>query len=185
MRYLVLAAVAAALFGSTARVALADTVINPPGGTGDTLVFSVGVTEANEPDPLAGVSDVDPESGVTYPSGCKQVDVYAIAKSAIFRTTIYKFHHVKHWCWHNGIVYDERHDWSFQGSATACLDTVYPASAYFFTWKWGKSQSGHFSEERAHVTNCVFKVGSWKEMYPDVQIRAHADGSYTQSVRNE
>jgi hypothetical protein len=184
MRYLVLAAVAAVLFGSAARVAQADTVINP-GGNGDSLVLSTGVSETNQEDPYGGATTRDPDSAVVYPSGCKQVDIYAIASSVLFRTTIYKFHQVKHWCWHAGVVYDERHSWSFSGSATACLDTVYPANSWFFTWKWGKAQSGHFSEERAHITNCIFKVGSWKEMYPDVQIRAHADGSYDQSVRNE
>lgn len=184
MRYLVLAVVAAALVGSATRVARADTVTNP-GGEGDHLVFSTGVVETNQDDPYSGTATRDPGGGVTYPSGCKQVDIYAIAKSAIFQTTIYKFHQVKHWCWHSGIVYDERHNWTFSGSATACLDTVYPANSWFFTWKWGKAQSGHYSEERAHVTNCVFKVGSWKEMYPDVVIRAHADGSYDQSVRNQ
>jgi hypothetical protein len=184
MRYLVLAAVAAALFGSAARVAHADTGINL-GEAGDSLVFSTGVIETNQDDPYGGSVTRDPDSGVVYPSGCKQVDIYAIAKSVLFRTTIYKFHQIKHWCWHSGIVYDERHSWSFTGSATACLDTVYPANSWFFTWKWGKGQSGHFSEERAHITNCIFKIGSWKEMYPDVQIRGHADGSYDQSVRNE
>ena len=184
MRYLALAALAAALLGSTAHAARADTVIDP-GEPSDTLVFSTGIAETLEADPYGGTPTRDPDTGVVYPSGCKQVDVYAIAKSAIFQTTIYKFHQTKHWCWHSGVVYDERHSWSFQGSATACLDTVYPANGWFFTWKWGKSQSGHFSEQRAHVTNCIFKIGSWKEMYPDVQIWAHADGSYDQSVRNQ
>jgi hypothetical protein len=183
MRYLILAAVAAAVLGS-AGVARADTVINPGEG-GDYLVVSAEITETIQDDPFNGMATRDPDTGVTYPSGCKQVDISAIAKSAIFRSTVYKFHHVKHWCWHSGIVYDERHSWSLQGSSTACLDTVYPANSWFFTWRWGKGQSGHFSEERAHITNCVFKIGSWKEMYPDVQIRAHADGSYEQSVRDQ
>ena len=180
MRYLVLAAVVAAFFG-TASVAQADTVINQE----DYLVLSTGVTVTAQTDPYGGVASRDRATGVWYPSGCKQVDVYAIARSAIFRTTIYRFHHIKHWCWRQGIVYDERHSWSFDGSSTACLDQVYPANSWYFTWKWGKAQSGHFSEERAHVTNCVFRIGSWKEMYPDVKIQAHADGSYGQSVQNE
>ena len=146
-------------------------------------MLSTGVTETTEADPYGGLATST--GGVTYPSGCKQVDVYAIAKSAIFGATIYKFHQIKYWCWHLGVVYNERHNWQFQGSSTACFDKAYPPNAWFLNWKWGKGQSGHFSEERAHVTNCIFKIGSWKEMYPDVQITAHADGTYTQSVRNQ
>ena len=184
MRYLVLAALAAAFLG-TASAARADTVTNlGDDGPTDSLVLSSGVIETVERDPYGGLAAVDPDSGVTYPSGCKTVDIYAIAKSAIFHTTIYKFHQVKHWCWHSGLVYDEHHAWSFDGSSTACLDTVYPANSWFFAWKWGKAQSGHFSEERAHVTNCVFKIGSWNQLYPDVKIWAHADGSYDSTTAN-
>ena len=185
MRYLVLAALAAAFLAP--GVARAEILPPPPNvdDTTDSLVFSTGVTETDEPDPDGGIAQLDPVTGVSYPSGCRQVDVYAIAKSVLFRVTVYKFHHVKYWCWHNGIVYNERHAWSFDGSSTACLDTVYPANSWFFNWKWGKAQSGHFSEERAHITNCVFRIGSWKEMYPDVKIWAHADGSYEQNVKNE
>jgi len=184
MRYLVLAAVTAALLGAGAGQARATTVPSPPvGGPPEILVLSTGVTETTEADPYGGLATST--GGVTYPSGCKQVDVYAIAKSAIFGATIYKFHQIKYWCWHLGVVYNERHNWQFQGSSTACFDKAYPPNAWFLNWKWGKGQSGHFSEERAHVTNCIFKIGSWKEMYPDVQITAHADGTYTQSVRNQ
>jgi hypothetical protein len=183
MRYLVLAAVVAA-FLVPATVARADTA-NPGDGDTDSLVFSTGVTETVEADPDGGATTIDPVTFVSYPSGCKQVDAYAIAKSVLFHTTIYKFHQIKHWCWHQGVVYDERHAWSFEGSSTACLDTVYPPNSWYFNWRWGKSQSGHFSEEHAHVTNCIFRVGSWQEMYPDVKIWAHADGSYDHTVINQ
>jgi hypothetical protein len=186
MRYLVLAAVLAALLGS-AGVARAD--IGGGGGTtvinleGDAPVFSTEVTVTDETDPDGGITTVDPDTGVAYPSGCRQVDVAAVAKSIIFRTVIYKFHQVKHWCWHKGIVYDERHAWSFQGSATACFNTAFPANAWFFSWR-GFAQGGHFSEEHAWVTNCVFKVGAWNQLYPDVKISAHADGTYESSTSN-
>jgi hypothetical protein len=182
MRYLVLAALAAALIGcATAR---ADVLPAPLPDDTDSLVFSTGVVDTLEPDPDGGITTFDSLTGASYPSGCRQVDLYAIAKSILFHTTIYKFHQIKYWCWHQGIVYNERHAWSFDGSSTACLDTVYPANSWFFTWKWGKAQSGHFSQERAHVTNCVFRIGSWNELYPDVKIWAHADGSYDQAVDN-
>ena len=60
-----------------------------------------------------------------------------------------------------------------------CLNTVYPPNAWFYTYWGGIGTSGHYLEERAHVTNCVFHVGDWKEFYPDVKIWIRADGSYT------
>jgi hypothetical protein len=184
MRYLVLAAVVAALLG-TAASARADggTVVNLP--TVDSLVASTEIVVTDEPstEPIGTMPAIDPETGVAYPSGCRQVDVAAVEKSFLFKTVVYRFHQIKHWCWHNGVVYDERHAWSFDGSSTACLDTVYAPNAWFFAWQ-GKSAGGHFSEEHAHVTNCVFKIGNWSQLYPDVKIWAHADGSYDQTTSN-
>jgi hypothetical protein len=128
--------------------------------------------------------DPDPGAGYAWPSGCRDVDVYATQKSFLFGTTIYKFHQLKHWCWRSGAIYDERHAWSFQGSSTACLQTVYPANAWYYTWSAGLPKSGHYSEERAHVTNCVFHFGDWKEFYPDVKIWSYANGGYNVSVAN-
>jgi hypothetical protein len=121
---------------------------------------------------------------IVYPAGCRDVDVYASQSSWIFHTTIYRFHQFKHWCWRAGGVYGERHAWQFDGSATACLNTVYPPNAWYFTWWRGISSSGHISEERAHVTNCIFHIGDWKEFYPDVKIWAYADGSYKVATAN-
>jgi hypothetical protein len=111
------------------------------------------------------------------PAGCRDVDISTSQKSALFHTKIYKFHQLKHWCWRRGVVYDERHAWSFDGGSTACFDTTYPDNHWTFSWN-GKPAGGDFSEERAHVTNCVFHIGDWKEYYPDVKIWAYADGTY-------
>src|SRR4051794_296446 len=181
MRYLVLAAVAAALFGS-AGAARADIV----GGTtlDDTSVITTTeIVVTDEADPDAGTIAIDPDTGLVQPSGCRQVDVAAVAKSLIFKVVVYKFHQIKHWCWHRGFVYDERHAWSFQGSSTACFDTAYPPNSWFFSWR-GNSQGGHFSEERAHVRNCIWHFGDWNQLYPDVKISAHADGTYDSSTAN-
>ena len=105
-------------------------------------------------------------------------------KSFLFHVRVYRFHQVKHWCWRGGVIYDERHAWTFEGSSTACLQTVYPDNSWFFTWAPGKPQSGHYSEERAHATNCVFHIGDWKEFYPDVKIWAHADGTYVVTTQD-
>jgi hypothetical protein len=110
--------------------------------------------------------------------------MYTEQKSFLFHVRIYRFHQVKHWCWRGGVIYDERHAWTFEGSSTACLQTVYPDNSWFFTWAPGKPQSGHYSEERAHATNCVFHVGDWKEFYPDVKIWAYADGTYKVSTED-
>jgi hypothetical protein len=184
MRYLALAAVAAAILVTCTGQARA-TLLPPPSTNQDqdTVVFSVETTVTDEADPDAGTISVDPETGVVYSHGCRQVDVAAIAKSFLFHSVIYRFHQIKHWCWHNGIVYDERHAWTFEGSSTACFNTAYPDNSWFFSWH-GKAQGGHFSEVRAWVTNCVFKVGAWNQLYPDVKIWAHADGSWDKAVQN-
>jgi hypothetical protein len=183
MRYLVLAAVVAALLG-TAGAARADTGTGVNLPTADSPVFSTEIVVTDEADALIGADvALDPDTGLALPSGCRQVDIAAVAKSLIFKTVIYKFHQIKHWCWHNGVVYDERHAWSFEGGPTACLDTVYAPNAWFFAWK-GKSTGGHYSEERAHVTNCVFHIGTWAQLYPDVKIWAHADGSFDNATSN-
>ena len=187
MRYLVLTAVAAAVLAACAGQARAN-LLPPPntndkGDGADTLVFTTETTVTDEADPFDGITLVDPVTGFAYPSGCRQVDVAAVAKSFLFQNVIYKFHQIKHWCWHGGIVYDERHAWSFQGSSTACFNGVYPANAWFFSWN-NKAQGGHYSEERAWVTNCVFKIGAWNQLYPDVRIWAYANGSYNSATSN-
>jgi hypothetical protein len=183
MRYLVLAAVVAALVGS-AGPARAD--ITGGGTTLDdtsTVTTTTEIVVTDQADPDAGIVAIDPNTGVVQPSGCRQVDVAAVAKSIIFQTVIYKFHQIKYWCWHRGSVYNERHAWSFQGSSTACFDTAYPPNSWFFAWH-GNGQGGHFSEEHAHVTNCIWKLGDWTQLYPDVKIWAHADGTYDSSTAN-
>jgi hypothetical protein len=117
------------------------------------------------------------------PSGCRDIDIVTSEKSFLFHTNIYRFHQLKHWCWKSGTVYDERHAWSFEGGSTACFDTVYPDNHWTFRWK-GSQTGGDFSEERAHVTNCVFHIGDWKEYYPDVKIWVYADGTYNVETSN-
>jgi hypothetical protein len=119
-----------------------------------------------------------------WPSGCRDLDISTAQSSFLFHTTIYRLHALQHWCWAGGAIYEERHAWSFEGGSTACLNTVYPANAWFYTYWNGIGSSGHYTEERAHVTNCVFHIGDWKEFYPDVKIWVHADGSYTTGTSN-
>ena len=185
MRYLILAAVLAALTGAAVAGSARADGLPPAPDTDQTtgVIFSTEVSVSDEADPDAGIVTVDPDSGVAYPSGCRQVDVAAVARSFLFKSVIYRFHQIKHWCWHRGLVYDERHAWTFQGSSTACFNTAFPPNAWFFSWR-GNAQGGHFSEEHAWVTNCVFKIGAWNQLYPDVKIRAHADGSYDSSTSN-
>lgn len=183
MRYLILAVVTAAICGACASQARAGQPAPNTNPKPDSVVFTTGTNSTAETDPDAGKRVIDPRTRVAYPSGCRQVDVYSQATSFLFKSVIYRFHHIKHWCWHLGLVYDERHSWSFQGSSTACFNTAYPPNAWFFAWQ-GNARGGHFSEERAWVTNCVFKIGAWNQLYPDVKIWAHADGSYDISTAN-
>jgi hypothetical protein len=187
VRIIVLAVVAAA-FILPAGVALAmptdgeppapatppSTPVLPP------AILQVTTTPSSTPSNNVGGGG----GGVVWPSGCRDVDVYAIQKSFLFGTTIYKFHQFKHWCWRGGAIYDERHAWSFDGGSTACLNTVYDPNAWYYSWSNGGAKSGHYSEERAHVTNCIFHFGDWKEFYPDVKIWSYANGGYNVSVNN-
>jgi hypothetical protein len=135
---------------------------------------------------LAASAVVPPIGGGNpgWPSGCRDLDISTSQSSFLFHTTVYRLHALEHWCWANGGIYEERHAWSFDGGPTACLNTVYPANAWFYTYWNGIGSSGHYTEERAHVTNCVFHIGDWKEFYPDVKIWVHADGSYTSGTSN-
>ena len=187
MRYLVLAAATAAyviLVGAAA--AMPDSSGTPAPAPPPVLVLPP-VTFSPPPAPAAPASGGDGTSGTVaagWPSGCRTIDFYAEQKSFLFHVTIYRFHQIKHWCWRGGVVYHHRHAWTFDGSATACFDAVYPDNSWFFTWWHNKANSGHYSEERAHVTNCVFHIGDWKEFYPDVKISAYADGTYKVSTQN-
>lgn len=136
--------------------------------------------------PLGAAPAVLPPGGGggSWPSGCRDLDISTSESSFLFHTTVYRFHALEHWCWAGGGIYEERHGWSFDGSSAACLNTVYPANAWFYTYSNGIGSSGHYLEERAHVTNCVFHIGDWKEFYPDVKIWIHADGSYTAATSN-
>jgi len=180
MRILVLAATAAALC-VPAGVACAMTVpeVGPTLPQPSPLVVQGGLPVAQPPAGGAGSSGLQ-----TYPIGCRDLDVNASQKSFLFHSKIYKFHQIKHWCWRKGVIYDERHAWSFDGGSTACFDEVYPDNHWTFTWWHGIAGSGDFSEERAHVTNCVFHIGDWKEFYPDVKIWAYADGTYKIATAN-
>lgn len=127
---------------------------------------------------------VIPGGGGGWPNGCRDLDISTSQSSFLFGTTVYRFHALEHWCWDGGAIYEERHGWSYDGSSTSCLNTVYAPNAWFYTYWSGIGTSGHYLEERAHVTNCLFHVGDWKEFYPDVKIWIRADGSYTTATSN-
>jgi hypothetical protein len=113
-----------------------------------------------------------------WPSGCRDVDESTEQDSWLFGTLLFRFHQQKHWCWRGGYVYDERHNWDYEGGSTSCLDDVYEDNAWYYTWWYGVPDSGHYSQEHAHVSNCILRYGEWKQFYPSVKIWSHADGSY-------
>lgn len=148
------------------------------------LLTVVGVAGAQAAQLPVTPSQIGPIGGGSWPSGCRDIDISTSQSSFLFHTQIYRFHALQHWCWSGGGIYEERHGWSFDGSSVACLDTVYGPNSWFFTWWNGIGSSGHYTEERAHVTNCLFHIGDWKEFYPDVKIWIHADGTYTSATSN-
>ena len=156
-------------FSTTDGIVVGTTATTVAGST-----FSGGAATAGgvaPPDMISG------DGGGGWPSGCRDVDESTEQDSWIFGSLIFRFHQQKHWCWSGGSVYDERHNWDYQGGSTSCLDEVYPDNAWFYNW-WGVSNSGHYSQEHARVTNCILRYGEWKEFYPSVKIWSHADGSY-------
>jgi hypothetical protein len=186
VRMFVLVAVAVAALGLSAGVAAAMTMPQDPAQTAPQVP-----TLSLPPVPLVSPSSGGGGGGggggsvttKSYPSGCRDVDIVASQSSFLFHSRIYKFHQLKHWCWRRGVVYDERHSWSFDGSSTACFDTIYPDNHWTVS-RNGVANAGDFSEERAHVTNCVFHLGDWREYYPDVKIWAYADGTYKAETSN-
>ena len=108
-------------------------------------------------------------------SGCREIDIVKEGSSFLFRTTVYKWHQHKRWCWANGRVtgvwtsaYATNMDanWYYRGLAGS--------AGYFF----GPNQSGHYSFRQAKMENCVLKYGCIGSEYPWIKIWVEGDGGY-------
>lgn len=113
------------------------------------------------------------ETGLRKPtarSGCAGIDVARIGKS-ILGFTVYKFHHVKGWCWKNGKV--TRVDMSTYVSdvdANLRYKGELPKSD-------GYSPKGHWSRRQGSFENCIFKYGCLGAEYPWVRIEVYGNGT--------
>ncbi|MCC6223083.1 MAG: hypothetical protein IT201_06280 [Thermoleophilia bacterium] len=163
-----------ALTGAT----LAATLLAGAGNAGTTTTVSslrVTVTDLDASGrPLGPPRPARPSERSLQASGCRDVDIYKEAKSFLFRSIVYRWHHTKRWCWSNGRIttvvttaYATNVDpnWYYRGIAAS--------ASYFYN-----SNTAHYSFRQARMENCVLKIGCVGSEYPWVKIWTFGDGSY-------
>ena len=112
-------------------------------------------------------------------SGCRSVDVARVGRSPL-GFVVYKFHHVKRWCWrYPRITYARAYTYVSDVDVHAIrYGGVTAATGYAYTWCCRIGTSGHFSLRQGKFSNCFWKFGCWRVDYPWVRIWAHADGTF-------
>jgi hypothetical protein len=121
-----------------------------------------------------------PASAEASFSGCRTVDVARVGRSPL-GFVVYKFHHVKRWCWrYPRITYVRAYTYisDLDGYAMR-YGGVTAATDYMYAWCCRVRTSGHFSLRQGKFSNCFWKFGCWREDHPWVRISARADGTYT------
>ena len=128
---------------------------------------------------VASVLVVPAEAGASL-SGCRTLDVARVARSPL-GVVVYKFHHVKRWCWkYPRITYVRSYTYvSDLDEYTIRYGGVTAATGYMYRWCCGSSTSGHFSLRQGSFSNCFWKFGCWRVDHPWIRIWAHGNGSYT------
>lgn len=128
---------------------------------------------------LAGVL-VFPAQADASLSGCRTVDVARVGRSPL-GFVVYKFHHVKRWCWrYPRITYKSAYTYVSDVDAhTMRYGGLVAATGYYYWWCCGSPSSGHFSFRQGRFSNCFWKFGCWRVDHPWVRIWVHADGTYS------
>ena len=108
-------------------------------------------------------------------SGCREIDIVREGSSFLFRTTVYKFHHHKRWCWANGRVTGV---WTSAYATNVDANWYYRGLSASTGYFYGANQSGHYSFRQAKMENCVLKYGCVGSEYPWVKIWVQGDGGY-------
>lgn len=112
-------------------------------------------------------------------SGCRTVDIARVGRD-LFGFVVYKFHHVKRWCWRypritsvssSTYVSDVDPNMEYRG--------VVAATGNFYAWCCRNGKSGHYSLRQGKFENCILWFPCTRVEYPWVKIWAHANGSYT------
>jgi hypothetical protein len=113
-------------------------------------------------------------------SGCRTVDVARVGRSPL-GFVVYKFHHVKRWCWrYPRITY--KHSYTYVSNLdvhTIRYGGLTAATGYYYWWCCGSPSSGHFSFRQGRFSNCFWKFGCWRVEHPWVRIWVHANGTYS------
>jgi hypothetical protein len=112
-------------------------------------------------------------------SGCRTVDVARVGRSPL-GFVVYKFHHVKRWCWRfPRITYVHTYTYVSDVDAhTMRYRGLVAATGFYYRWCCSTRRSGHFSFRQARFSNCFWKLGCWRIDHPWVRIWVHADGTY-------
>ena len=116
-------------------------------------------------------------------AGCRTVDVARVGKS-VLGFTVYKFHHVKRWCWDyprvtrstsSAYISNVDPNWDYKG--------VISATGGYYTWCCGVVTSGHQALRQGRVDNCpLFVLPCIRREYPWVKIWGRGDGTYTKQT---
>ena len=91
------------------------------------------------------------EGSVTLSSagGCRTVDIPKVGKD-IFGFVVYRFHHVKHWCWtYPRITSMTVYTYVSDVDPNMEYRGVIGSKSYFFTWCCRSGTSGHYSLRQA------------------------------------
>jgi hypothetical protein len=147
-------------------------------------VFAAGTDPAAKTDGNARNADATSETGgVTSQArssvtGCRKVDIAKTVKD-IFGFVVYRFHHVKRWCWDfpritsvtvSTYVSDVDPNMEYDG--------IVSAAGWYYEWCCRKGKSGHYSFRQGKFKNCILWFPCTRVEYPWVKIWAHADGTY-------
>jgi hypothetical protein len=121
-----------------------------------------------------------PASADASRSGCRTVDIARVGRSPL-GFVVYKFHHVKRWCWrYPRVTYARSYTYvSDVDVFTMRYGGVVAAAGFSYVWCCRTAASGHFSLRQGRFSNCLWKFGCWRVDHPWVRIWAHGDGTYT------
>lgn len=114
-----------------------------------------------------------------YLHGCRTVDVAKTGRS-ILGFVVYRFHQVKHWCWHYPRI-TSRTAWVYVDKVDPNMnyEGVVSSVGYYYAWINGVPGSGHYSFREGKFQNCVLWIGCLGTYYPWVKIWTRANGTYS------
>lgn len=115
----------------------------------------------------------------TSAGGCRTVDIPKVGYD-IFGFVVYKFHHVKRWCWDFPRI-TSMSVYTYVSHVDPNMEYrgVIASSGFYYTWCCGSGRSGHYSLRQGKFDNCILWFPCTRVEYPWVKIWARGDGSYS------